>query len=220
MEKITQTDTWQTRPQNWFKAHCSRRQTARQTAKQKMATSKEPNAFEVAPLRTLDDFLLESARFQVPNVRDFEKWGKRVYSNLIYYQSNYFLLALALFTLVGWAIVVWKCLQCDVNVFFFFLNLLFRLIHPFKMFLGLFAIGLACGLFVAAGNGGPQIVKFKQEHPVVSIFTLLMGAYLIIYLLDGILVFLLGILLPFCGRLLFTVAKDSLKHSLFYFLNL
>ena len=85
------------------------------------------------------------------------------------------------------------------------------------MFLGLFAIGLACGLFVAAGNGGPQIVKFKQEHPVVSIFTLLMGAYLIIYLLDGILVFLLGILLPFCGRLLFAVAKDSLKHSLFYF---
>lgn len=68
------------------------------------------------------------------------------------------------------------------------------------MFLGLFAIGLACGLFVAAGNGGPQIVKFKQDHPVVSIVALLMGAYLIIYLLDGILVFLLGILLPFSGR--------------------
>jgi hypothetical protein len=68
------------------------------------------------------------------------------------------------------------------------------------MFLGLFAIGLSCGLFAAASNGGPQVAKFKQEHPVISIITLLFGAYLIIYLLDGILVFLLGILLPFSGK--------------------
>lgn len=68
------------------------------------------------------------------------------------------------------------------------------------MVLGLFAIGLACGLFAAASNGGPQVAKFKQEHPVVSIITILLGAYLIIYLLDGILVFLLGILLPFSGK--------------------
>ena len=68
------------------------------------------------------------------------------------------------------------------------------------MFLGLFAIGLACGLFVAANNGGPQVTKFKQEHKIVSIICLLLGAYLIIYLLDGILVFLLGILLPFSGK--------------------
>lgn len=67
-----------------------------------MASAKENSAFEVAPLRSLDDFLLESARFQVPNVGDLEKWGKRVYSNLIYYQSNYFLLALVLFALVGY----------------------------------------------------------------------------------------------------------------------
>lgn len=126
----------------------------------------------------------------MPNVRDLEKWGKRVYSNLIYYQSNYFLLALALFTLVG-------------------------IIHPFKMFLGLFAIGLACGLFVAAGNGGPQIVKFKQDHPVVSIVALLMGAYLIIYLLDGILVFLLGILLPFSATFIHASLRlRSLKNKL------
>ncbi len=80
----------------------SARHNENNTLKEKMATpSKENGAFEVAPLRSLDDFLLESARFQVPNFRDMEKWGKRVYSNLIYYQSNYFLLALALFALVG-----------------------------------------------------------------------------------------------------------------------
>lgn len=59
------------------------------------------NEFEIAPLRSLDDFLLESARFQIPNVKDFEKWGNRVTSNLLYYQSNYFLLAFTIFILVG-----------------------------------------------------------------------------------------------------------------------
>ena len=57
--------------------------------------------FEIAPLRSLDDFLLESARFQIPNVNDLEKWGKRVSSNLLYYQSNYFLMSLIIFVIVG-----------------------------------------------------------------------------------------------------------------------
>jgi hypothetical protein len=68
------------------------------------------------------------------------------------------------------------------------------------MFLGLFAIGVAFGLFSMASNAGPQVIKFKEEHPIVSLFALLIGAYLIVYLLDGIIVFLLGILLPFSGK--------------------
>lgn len=66
-----------------------------------MAALKGSEQMEIAPLRTLDDFLTESARFQVPNFRDLDKWGNRVYNNLIYYQSNYFLMAIALFALVG-----------------------------------------------------------------------------------------------------------------------
>lgn len=157
----------------------------------KMATpSKENGAFEVAPLRSLDDFILESARFQMPNFRDLDKWGKRVYNNLVYYQSNYFLLALALFALVG-------------------------LIHPLKMFLGLFAIAVACSLLVAASNGGPQVAKFKQDHPIISVIAILVGAYLIVYLLDGILVFLLGILLPFSATFVHASLRlRSLRNKL------
>lgn len=66
-----------------------------------MATTKENGSVEIAPLRSLDDFLLESARFQVPNFKDLDKWGNRVFNNLIYYQTNYFLMAAVLFTLVG-----------------------------------------------------------------------------------------------------------------------
>ena len=67
----------------------------------KMAATKDDSTLEISPLRTLDDFLLESARFQVPNFQDLEKWGNRVYNNLIYYQTNYFLMSVALFILVG-----------------------------------------------------------------------------------------------------------------------
>lgn len=70
------------------------------------------------------------------------------------------------------------------------------------MFLGLFAIGVAFGLFSLASSAGPQVMQFKEEHPVVSLFALLFGAYMIVYLLDGIVVFLLGILLPFAGNIL------------------
>jgi len=63
--------------------------------------SKKKMEVEVSPLRSLDDFLLESARFQIPNFKDFEKWGNRVVHNLLYYQTNYFLLAVIIFVLVG-----------------------------------------------------------------------------------------------------------------------
>lgn len=60
------------------------------------------NEFEVAPLRSLDDFLLKGARFQIPTIGDLEKWGNRVTSNLMYYQTNYFLLSLLIFTVIGY----------------------------------------------------------------------------------------------------------------------
>lgn len=69
------------------------------------------------------------------------------------------------------------------------------------MFLGLFAIGVACSILVAANNGGIQVTKFRQDHPIISAIAILVATYLIIYLLDGIIVFLLGILLPFSGNL-------------------
>ena len=56
---------------------------------------------ETAPLRSLDDFLLSSARFQVPNFRDPERCVHRIINNLLYYQSNYFLAAIIIFLIVG-----------------------------------------------------------------------------------------------------------------------
>jgi hypothetical protein len=52
------------------------------------------------PFRTLNDFLL-GAEWNIPNFSDFQKLNNRVVSNLIYYQTNYFVFGIALFLLVG-----------------------------------------------------------------------------------------------------------------------
>ena len=57
---------------------------------------------QLAPLRPIGDFLLESARFQIPSVKDAEKWANRVLNNLLYYQTNYFLTALLVFFIIGY----------------------------------------------------------------------------------------------------------------------
>ncbi|KAM7372576.1 hypothetical protein PAMP_009734 [Pampus punctatissimus] len=54
------------------------------------------------PLRSLDDFLLSSARFAVPDLRDLDRWNNRIINNLLYYQSNYLLSALGFLLLVGY----------------------------------------------------------------------------------------------------------------------
>lgn len=56
---------------------------------------------EISPLRGLNDFLLESARFQMPNYKDLDKWANRVINNLLYYQTNYLVTSVIIFLVVG-----------------------------------------------------------------------------------------------------------------------
>ncbi|GFY40760.1 PRA1 family protein [Trichonephila inaurata madagascariensis] len=95
------------------------------------------NGVEIAPLRSLSDFLLESARFQIPNVKDLDKWSNRVCSNLLYYQTNYFFMAVVVFLIVG-------------------------LIHPIKMICGILAVGAFLSFFL---NYQPKDFKIKGGSP-------------------------------------------------------
>lgn len=56
---------------------------------------------ELAPLRSWDDFFPGSERFAKPDFGDMARWNNRVVSNLLYYQSNYLVLAIAVFFIVG-----------------------------------------------------------------------------------------------------------------------
>ena len=85
--------------------------------------SRENKDMEVAPLRTLDDFILTKSRFQVCNIEEIyflncipksfnfyllqipdmnneDRWFNRIVYNLLYYQTNYLLSALLIFSLV------------------------------------------------------------------------------------------------------------------------
>lgn len=53
---------------------------------------------KVEGLRSLDDFVLDATRFELPKS---QSWGRRVKANLIYYQTNYFFVFAILFLLMG-----------------------------------------------------------------------------------------------------------------------
>ncbi|CAG0886075.1 unnamed protein product [Darwinula stevensoni] len=126
---------------------------------------------EIAPLRSLDDFLLNSARFQIPNLRDPEKWPKRVVHNLLYYQTNYFVLTVVIFLIIG-------------------------IMHPQKMLLGMLAAGVAFALFYYISNSQRSLQNFKQNHPIISVIIVFSACYFIVYMMGNVAIFLLGILLP------------------------
>jgi hypothetical protein len=93
------------------------------------------NTFEVAPLRSLDDFLLGSARFDLPTI---ESWGNRVKSNLLYYQTNYGIVALLIMIIM-------------------------MMNHPTEFLLGIFlslSIGLTLTAFKLQGLGILALICF------------------------------------------------------------
>ncbi|XP_015524975.1 PRA1 family protein 3 [Neodiprion lecontei] len=126
----------------------------------------------IPPLRGLDDFLLESARFQIPNFKDLDKWGNRVVNNLFYYQTNYFFMSVIIFLIVG-------------------------LIHPVKMLVGAVSMSVALGLFAYASCEGRAIHQTKKDYPALGVILILIGSSFLAYTVGSLLVFLIGILLPF-----------------------
>ncbi|XP_053686995.1 PRA1 family protein 2-like [Sabethes cyaneus] len=51
------------------------------------------------PARSMNDFLLDWARFELPE--DRRQLGDRFVKNLLYYQTNYFLMGVAIIVLIG-----------------------------------------------------------------------------------------------------------------------
>ncbi|EFN86626.1 PRA1 family protein 3 [Harpegnathos saltator] len=131
------------------------------------------NDFELPPLRSLDDFLLGSARFQIPNLKDLEKWGNRVVNNLLYYQTNYLFMSVIIFLVVG-------------------------LIHPVKMLVGMLAMLVILGVFIYVSMEGSAAYNFKKRYPAVGITFIILAGCFLTYTLGSLIVFFLGILLPFC----------------------
>uniref|UniRef100_A0A3B5K4S6 PRA1 family protein n=1 Tax=Takifugu rubripes TaxID=31033 RepID=A0A3B5K4S6_TAKRU len=123
------------------------------------------------PLRTLDDFLLSSARFAVPDVRNLDRWNNRIINNLLYYQSNYFLSVLVFLILVGY-------------------------FQPLQLFVGAMVVTLLFLGFVWVAENRAPIRRFRRNHPSITVFGILFTGYLFMSVLGGVAVFLFGVAFP------------------------
>ncbi|KAM4737286.1 PRA1 family protein 3-like [Anableps anableps] len=130
-----------------------------------------PAKMELAPLRPWDDFFPGADRFSKPEFGDLAKWNNRVITNLMYYQTNYFVLALVVFLIVG------------------FLN-------PFGMFLGGAVVSLVFAGSVWAGENKATIKNFKRKNPTLFLIGIMVTSYFVLSLCGGVMVFIFGITFP------------------------
>uniref|UniRef100_A0A3B1JYQ1 PRA1 family protein n=2 Tax=Astyanax mexicanus TaxID=7994 RepID=A0A3B1JYQ1_ASTMX len=137
---------------------------------------------ELSPLRPWDDFFPGSERFSKPDFTDLQKWNNRVVSNLLYYQTNYLLLSLLVFLIVG-------------------------LMNPFGMFTGAAVVVLVFLGSVWVGENKAVIKNFKKENPSVFVVVVMVISYFLMSLFGGVMVLLMGIKLP----LLLILAHASLR---------
>lgn len=54
---------------------------------------------KLAPIRSFNDFLLDSKKYTPPAFNDLKRLNNRVTSNLLYYQTNYFGISIVVFLL-------------------------------------------------------------------------------------------------------------------------
>ncbi|XP_067398334.1 PRA1 family protein 3 [Emydura macquarii macquarii] len=137
---------------------------------------------QLAPLRAWGDFFPGLERFARPDVQDVSKWNNRVVSNLLYYQTNYLLLAAAVIAVVGF-------------------------LSPLNMILGGTVVVLVFTGFVWASHNKDILRKFKKQYPTAFVVAILLSSYFLISYFGGVMVFIFGITFP----LLLTFVHASLR---------
>ncbi|XP_048403647.1 PRA1 family protein 3-like isoform X2 [Stegostoma tigrinum] len=140
---------------------------------------------QFAPLRPWDDFILGSARFAQPDFRDLAKWNNRVISNLLYYQSNYLVMAVCIFVLIGF-------------------------LSPLEIILGGAVVVLIFMGSMWASENKAAIGHFKRRYPTTFVLSILLMSYFFISIVGGVMVFLFGITLPLL--LMFVHASLRLRN--------
>lgn len=129
---------------------------------------------QFAPLRPVDDFILGSARFQLPNFSDFEKWGNRVVKNLCYYQTNYLIV-------IGLWLVLTFVYQPKVAI------------YSTGIIVGtLFAAKYCIETYGMPGGSGRDNIKY--------LMCTIGPAIVLMYLMDLIVFVVFVLLMPFCSE--------------------
>ncbi|CAB3406603.1 unnamed protein product [Caenorhabditis bovis] len=129
------------------------------------------HGLEVPPFRSVNEFLLETDRYERPSFNDLKKWNNRIISNLLYFQSNYFV------TLVG-------------------LFLLQSLWNSMDICIGLFAILLVIATLIFTISNDPNLNKIRSDHPLITLGAIIVVFYFFVHVINSVFVVLFAFLFP------------------------
>lgn len=65
----------------------------------KIMSAPRNESMKLAPVRTFNDFLLDTNKYLAPPLNDLKRFNNRCISNLLYFQTNYIALAAVIFAL-------------------------------------------------------------------------------------------------------------------------
>ncbi|KAI1733277.1 PRA1 family protein [Ditylenchus destructor] len=159
-------------------------------SRNKMAASVEKDNFVIsesiqfAPLRTLNEFALD-ARFEVPQYNDMKKFKNRVITNLLYFQTNYFIL-------------------------FFTLFLILSAFQSQNVLLGFTATAVTAAVFFFSFTPYEQVKQFRASHPYATLAIIALSGYYAITQLPYVLSLLFAVMFP--GLLVFLHASLRLRN--------
>ena len=123
------------------------------------------------PLRPLNEFVFDKSRFELPAFNDLPKWNNRIFANLLYFQSNYFLILLSFVLLVS-------CFK------------------PAAMIIGVCILAI-CGFLVAIMVSKEQkLLDIRREHPYAILIVLVVVAYCFMTYFSFVLVALFSLCFP------------------------
>lgn len=148
--------------------------------------------WQVPPFRSLDEFILERARFEVPPLHDLRRWNNRILSNLLYYQTNYFAMT-----------IVILFLMC--------------IVQAEDACVGLSAIAMVVGAAVFFFSPNQTLAEVRQKHRLVALAAALLSIGFFVYVISSVakvtVTLLVAILLVFCHA---SVRLRNLKSKINY----
>uniref|UniRef100_A0A914ZZB1 PRA1 family protein n=1 Tax=Parascaris univalens TaxID=6257 RepID=A0A914ZZB1_PARUN len=126
---------------------------------------------EVPPVRGFSEFVLDRSHLEMPPFRDLPKWNARILSNLLYFQSNYFVVVF-LFA------AVWSSLHATDTV------------------IGLSAVVVLGAVVSLSLSRHPALAEMRREHPLATLGAFVIASYYFIYTLSSVIVVLFTLAVP------------------------
>ncbi|VDK78918.1 unnamed protein product [Litomosoides sigmodontis] len=129
------------------------------------------NSVQVPPVRSFREFFCDKSRFEIPPFRDLAKWNKRILSNLLYYQTNYF-------------------------IFLSLTILICASVQLLDVFIGMAAIISVASVLIFSLSSNPDFVQARHDHTFITLGAMLLSFYFFAYAIVQVVTVLLTFSLP------------------------